>query len=384
MYAFIDETGNTGAALFDAAQPIFATAALLTRTDFDAISSNPIKKLGQTIGVIELHASELGVAPIEEIARGLHRVLKKADPQFFIARVEKKYLLATKMFDLLFDPGENRAASPHIYNIRPLRISFAFKFASIVSEEMAKDFWTAMMETSPERARLGMVRFCDQVLELVPTIVDVGLRERIGPAISWARENPEAIYFHSDGKVARHGHLPNLVGFGNLMDGIERQSERWKKPVRRIRHDRQSQFEGALKWWHELYANASPERVPLMMGEMFKAQRAGGSVLEISSADASAGIQVVDVILWLFNRLNRQLDIGPESAELMRWVFRRSMQNDFSFKGVLQALDQQFGWMFEQEPPPEQIEKAKQLLGEIEQARLDRVDEYAALQITEQ
>jgi hypothetical protein len=242
---------------------------------------------------------------------------------------------------------------------------------------MARDFWTAMMETRPERARAGMIQFCEEVLELVPTVTDVGLQERIGPTINWARDNPEAIYFHSDGKVARQGHLPNLVGFGNLMDGIEQQSERWKRPVRRIRHDRQSQFEGALRWWHELYANASPERVPLMMGEMFKAQRAGGSVLEISSAEASPGIQVVDVILWLFNRLNRQLEIGPDSAELMRWVFRRAMQNDFSFKGVSNALDQQFGWMFEQEPPPEQIERAKQALLEFEQARLNRVAEYA-------
>jgi hypothetical protein len=106
MYAFIDETGNTGAALFDEAQPIFSTAALLTRTDFDAVHGNPIKKLGQSLGAAELHASELGVARIEEIARPLLKVLKKADPQFFIARVEKKYLLATKMFDLLFDPAK--------------------------------------------------------------------------------------------------------------------------------------------------------------------------------------------------------------------------------------------------------------------------------------
>jgi hypothetical protein len=34
MYAYVDETGNTGAGLFDKAQPLFVTAALLTRPDW--------------------------------------------------------------------------------------------------------------------------------------------------------------------------------------------------------------------------------------------------------------------------------------------------------------------------------------------------------------
>lgn len=378
MYVFVDESGNTGAHLFDEAQPIFLTVALMTRGDFDAVFAKPIANLAAQLGETQLHASKLGVARVEDIARPLHKLLQRADPRFFISRVEKRYIVATKMFDLLFDPGENRAASPHIYLIRPLRISFAVKFAGVVTEDMARAFWASMMETNADRARGGMIQFCDDVLALLPGVADTGLRERIGPAIEWARENPEAIYFHSDGRIARQGHLPNLVGFGNLMDGVEVQSQSWRRPVRRIRHDRQSEFEAALRWWHELYANASPERVPLMMGEMFKAQRAGGSTFEISTAEASPGIQVTDVIMWLFNRLNREKEIGPDSWRLMQWVFRRSRQNDFSFDGVLSAIDAQYGHIMEGPMAEDRLDTARAQLAMIDTATNDRVEAYRA------
>ncbi|MBB3358817.1 MULTISPECIES: DUF3800 domain-containing protein [unclassified Novosphingobium] len=378
MYVFVDESGNTGAHLFDEAQPIFLTVALMTRTDFDAIYTKPIANLARAAGDTQLHAAKLGVARIEEIARPLHKLLQRADPRFYISRVEKRYIVATKMFDLLFDPGENRAASPHIYLMRPLRITFAVKFAEIVTEDMARDFWASMMETNPDRARGGMIQFCDDVLALLPGIQDKGFVERIGPAIEWARENPEAIYFHSDGRIARQGHLPNLVGFGNLMDGVEVQSQAWRRPVRRIRHDRQSEFEAALRWWHDLYANASPERVPLMMGEMFKAQRAGGSTFEISTAEASPGIQVTDVIMWLFNRLHREKEIGADSWRMMQWVFRRARQNDFSFDGVLGALDERYAHIMTEPMDEARLDAAREQLAMIDAATKGRVEAYRA------
>ncbi|WP_221795219.1 DUF3800 domain-containing protein [Aquisediminimonas sediminicola] len=376
MYVFVDESGNTGAHLFDEAQPVFLTVALMTRTDFDAIYSKPIADLSRKVGDTQLHAAKLGVTRIEEIARPLHKLLQRADPRFFVSRVEKRYIIATKMFDLLFDPGENRAASPHIYFMRPLRITFAVKFAGIVTKVMARAFWASMMETNADRARDGMTQFCDDVLALLPGVQDKGFVERISPAIEWARENPEAIYFHSDGRIARQGHLPNLVGFGYLMDGVEAQSQAWRRPVRRIRHDRQSEFEAALRWWHDLYANASPERVPLMMGELFKAQRAGGSTFEISTAEASPGIQVTDVVMWLFNRLHREKEIGADSLRLMQWVFRRARQNDFSFDGVLGALDARYVHIMTEPMEEARLDAAREQLAIIDATTKGRVEAY--------
>ena len=47
---FVDESGNTGAHLFDEAQPIFLTVALMTCSDFDAINAKSIAALARNVG----------------------------------------------------------------------------------------------------------------------------------------------------------------------------------------------------------------------------------------------------------------------------------------------------------------------------------------------
>lgn len=82
MHAYVDETGNTGAAIFDAAQPLFITAAMMTRNDFDARFSAEVAAVAARLGVDELHATDLGIGPIEEVAADLLAILRRAGPAF--------------------------------------------------------------------------------------------------------------------------------------------------------------------------------------------------------------------------------------------------------------------------------------------------------------
>lgn len=377
MYVFVDESGNTGQNLFDEAQPIFTTLALMTRSDFDKLSGKKVLNLAARLGVAELHAAELGTDRIEDIAPELQVILKEAGGRFAISRLEKRYLLASKIFDAIFDSGENLGAAWHVYNIRPLRLMLLFKFAAAVPEPLARDFWTAMMAKNPNVAEAGLVKFCDDMLGVLPSMPDRGAAERLKQALSWARDNPEAIYLHSVGRLARHGHLPNTVGFGNLLDGIEAHSKRLDKRIKLIRHDEQSQFAAALKFWHQTFANASPEAVEWMYGEKFVMQKGYGSKLTMSSSKESPGIQVADTLLWLFNRLSAGREIGPASWELMRHVFRYAFQSDFSFEGVERAALEEYGNVFDTDPPQEKIEAAKGMIAELEQRRQQRILEYA-------
>ncbi|WP_282092824.1 hypothetical protein [Epibacterium ulvae] len=109
MFAYVDETGNTGKNIFDSAQPDFFTGALITKTDFDVLHGKRLHSIALRAGVPALHASVVGVGPIEKAASDVLRLLKKVDARFFISRVEKKYLLATKVYDVFFDSGENPA-----------------------------------------------------------------------------------------------------------------------------------------------------------------------------------------------------------------------------------------------------------------------------------
>jgi hypothetical protein len=108
LYAYVDETGNTGHNLFDSAQPDFYTAALVTKGDFDLRFANHVAAIAQKVGEKILHGQELGIGKIESIAADIITLLEKSKATFFVSRVEKKYLLVTKIFDSIFDSGEKR------------------------------------------------------------------------------------------------------------------------------------------------------------------------------------------------------------------------------------------------------------------------------------
>lgn len=68
LFAYIDETGNTGDNLFDGEQPVFLTGALVTRCNFDALYSKRMAMAAKSIGEGAVHANKLGLGKIEEIA----------------------------------------------------------------------------------------------------------------------------------------------------------------------------------------------------------------------------------------------------------------------------------------------------------------------------
>ena len=77
MWAYIDETGNTGNRIFDPEQPIFITAAMMTRANFDLTRSASVANIAASLGVKALHANELGFSRIEAIAPSVFRTLKE-------------------------------------------------------------------------------------------------------------------------------------------------------------------------------------------------------------------------------------------------------------------------------------------------------------------
>jgi hypothetical protein len=68
MYAFVDETGNTGGNLLDEAQPDFFTAALITKSNFDLVYAADVARIAGTFGGEPLHGKDLGFVKVEQIA----------------------------------------------------------------------------------------------------------------------------------------------------------------------------------------------------------------------------------------------------------------------------------------------------------------------------
>lgn len=375
MYAYVDETGNTGSNIFDIDQPDYFTAALITKTNFDVLNSSRLKKLCSRIEVESLHASVIGIGRVEAVSLDIERILKNSDARFFISRVEKRYLLATKVFDTFFDSGENPAVPWTAYNIRPLRLMLAFKVASLIDDNIAKEFWAMLMAKSEENARNMIPGICNDFLSRVHLLPDARSQQIVRDAFLWSRDHPKGLDIFIAGRQAKNGHMPNMVAFKNLLDGLEGFSKKWKRPVKKITHDRQSQFAGTLAEWHRLTANASPEPIRLP-GETHVLRQVHGSEFEVSASSSSAGIQVADLALWLFRQFLKGKDLPENSSRLLSFIMKRAWQTDFSFEGVGRAATERHEEIMESELTPDQMEAAAKMVSKVEDLRRKNIDLY--------
>lgn len=375
MFAFVDETGNTGGNIFDEAQPDFFTGALITKSNFDVLHKNTLYLLCRKHGIKTIHASVLGFGPIEKIACDLLGVLKRADARFFVSRVEKRYLVATKLYDTFFDSGENPAANWHAYNVRSLKLTLCFKVASILTEDIEREFWSMLMGSNEQQSRMKIPGICNAILKNVYLISDQRAMDIVTETLLWSRDHPEALDIHIAGRQAKNGHMPNMVAFGNLLSGLEGFSKRWNRPLRKIVHDRQSQFEGSLKEWHRMYSNASGEPI-YRPGETVVLRKVPGSTFEVSCSDDSAGIQVADLALWLFRQFLAGKELPEGAASILDYVFKKGYQSDFSFRGVGSQVYPTLREIMERDISPESIEAGRRLREEQEQVRQKLIAKY--------
>jgi len=99
VFAFTDETGNSGLNMFDRNQPFFWTGTLLTPVDWDALHPAIHQACLSRAGCAELHGNQLGFAGIERIAGKLMQLFQRYKVFFLFTRIEKQHLVATKLGD---------------------------------------------------------------------------------------------------------------------------------------------------------------------------------------------------------------------------------------------------------------------------------------------
>ncbi|QIO54588.1 DUF3800 domain-containing protein (plasmid) [Rhizobium leguminosarum bv. trifolii] len=375
LFAYVDETGNTGHNIFDEKQPDFFTAALITRGNFDASHGARVAAIASALGQSSLHAKDLGMHRLESVSRDILELLVASKAMFFVSRVEKKYLLVTKMFDSIFDSGENAAMSWHHYNVRMLRLILTFKLSALVEDQTARDFWKCILEPKEEKARAGLVKVCNALLANVDLLLDEKSRTVLSDALVWARDHPESIQIHLDRRTARHGHFPNLVAFSNLLYGLEGHSKRLRRPVARITHDQQSEFEKTLKSFHKLLSSASGDEIN-WAGEIHSLQAVKGSTFETKEDNFSAGIQIADVVLWLYSQYHRGKPLPDACAAILNYVFANGWESDFSFSGVSASLEPAYRSKMAVALSDDALAANRALLAQYEEARQSSIARY--------
>jgi len=339
--------------------------------------------IAREVGVNALHANELGVAKIEAIADDLLKIVKRADARFFISRVEKKYLATTKVFDTYFDAGENLAVPWQVYWIRTLKLTMMFKLSQyVITSEIVEIVWDCLTASSEHRSKELFLAGAEAMLVNVPNLPDARSRTIVGDAMRWALENPENFHTHSPGKGGNKTHSPNFVAFTGLLEGMDRASKLLKSPLREIVHDEQSEFEKTLRQWHGVVSNPKLAKVePIRWPgekETLTLSRAPGSGFRTATEETSPGLQVVDIVLWLFKRVLTNKDIGLGGARLLERVSQRGSQNDFSFTGVGAAVERHWAEVYREEMTDEKRAVSAELIAKAEANRVRAMADYAA------
>ncbi len=369
MYFYVDESGHTGTNLFDENQPILYYGVLSSKVNIDVLAESTISSLRKRLGVDRLHANELGNAGIAKISKEIYNLQKRYDLRFDIYRVAKADHALISFFDQVFDQGLNPAITWTGY-WTPMRYVLLLKLASLFDEQTLKLAWAARIELNDEKAESGLVEVCKTIKGRVGDLPDERSRTLIYDTLNWAEHNPSEIYYNAKRKKDMLSITPNLIGFQSVMHGITLRLLKNGKKASQITVDQQSQFNKAQKTLAEFYASAGD--VPMVTGPglpeiSFKGMPT--TPISFKAGTDSAGLELVDIYLWIFKRLIEKKEITPEIYPIAKKQMHKSRTDEISISAI--ALRWQKWFEELPEPSVEQMEKAKELMAMDEKRRLE-------------
>ena len=87
IHCYIDESGHTGANLFDPVQPIFYTGAVISCFDFDARYPTLLEDISRPHGLPRFHANELGLKKLQPHLSKIQSIIKRENIRFYLASI---------------------------------------------------------------------------------------------------------------------------------------------------------------------------------------------------------------------------------------------------------------------------------------------------------
>lgn len=376
MWAYFDESGNTGTNAFDDTQPFFITGWMATKTNFDVRAKARLDALARKMGLPHLHANQVSPDQRQTYYSTLASVADDYEARFGFCRIEKKYLVACKLVDVLFDAVENFGVPLHWYFARPLRMGLVFSLAQAVPEELYREFWACLFEANNARR---LAQFSTVVQKLRPHCEAIGdgrIREVVSSALDWAENHPESITLHLTRRHS-YGHSPNIAAFTPVVMMLDELAKKWRSSSVALLHDQTSQFGTLLREAHENFESGA-----LKTGRELMLPFAGalhflqGSQFSIGESRNSPGIQMVDGALWMLARADRDGEIPLEAYPLHRYMLRHTYFEDLSFATVHAAVSAEYDAIMAVPITADEIERGRIQRNEIEQQRLQAIANY--------
>jgi hypothetical protein len=374
MHFYVDESGHTGPNLFDMDQPVLYYGVLSSRVNIDVVAESPLASLRKRLGVSRLHAAELGIRGLTEIAPQLVRLVKQFDLRLDVYRVAKRDHAIICFFDQVFDQGVNPAVTWSGY-WTPMRYVLLIKLAELFDEQLAMLAWDARIDPKDATAIPKMQEVCRELRARAAVLLDVRARQLIADALYWAELNPKAISYNVPSKKDMLQVTPNVVGFQSVMHGIALRFKSSGFPASRIVVDQQSQFNKAQRTLASWYQSARGFKAPIGPGlPTIDHTHMPDVPIEFSASSASCGLELVDVHLWIFRRAMEGAGITSEMGALVNAHLRRGRTDEISLRAIEHRWSQWFNQLSElEEMSPEQLERGREIQRVDEERRIKAI-----------
>lgn len=369
LFFYVDESGHTGANLFDENQPILYYGVLSSKVNIEVLAEKQLSVMRKKVGVSRLHANELGNGGIVQIIDELKSLQKYYSIKFDIYRVAKADHALISFFDQVFDQGVNPAITWSGY-WTPMRYALLLKLASLFDEEILKIAWKARIELNDKKSEVGLIEVCRVIKSRVNDLPDERSRVLIYDTLTWAENNPSEIYYNTKSKKDMLSITPNVIGFQSVMHGVALRLQKSKRGASQIIVDQQSQFNKAQKTLSEFFASARDipfESGPGLPEINFKGMPT--TPITFKAGTESAGLELVDIYLWIFKRLIEGKELAQEIQPFVQKQIPRCRTDEISINAISSRWEKWFKDL--PEPTEEAIEKAKELMAFDENRRLE-------------
>ncbi len=348
MFFHIDEAGNTGNNLFDSAQPRLSYGVLSSLRNADALCLEIHKKIQRAIGDKQIHANQLGTGGLANIAPYLIEIQNKMQFDFDYYFIDKPDYALVLFFDAVFDAGLNEAVKWDVY-WTPMRYLIIHKLAVLFDEPLLRESSRLCTVKNIERYEKDIIQLLSEVKTRArASRLDPRSIEIIVDALDFGIARPMELGFgFPDLKLVS----PNAVGFQFVVSCIARRvRKKNRKKASSIIVDRQHQFNGAQIGTHfnlsriaEGIKNASYREKNYYLNHPLFATFEEAEIthkglpdreLTISKSADSIGLQIVDVYLWIANRIISGKELSNELLYLWSLFVRRSTIDGISLQGM--------------------------------------------------
>lgn len=354
MFFYIDESGNTGNNLFDASQRRLSYGVLSSLTNPDARCGDTFSKIQKKIGSNSIHANHLGVGGLTKIVPELLHIQSRLKCDFDYYFIDKPAYALVSFFEAVFDAGLNPAVKWDLY-WTPLRYLIIHKLSTILDEEVMRRSWTLCTTKKIEKKLSDVQQLLRDVHARVgSSTLDARSKEVISDALAYGISKPEALDF---GIYDERIISPNAVGFQFVVSAVARRvRKKHLKRVNRIVVDRQTQFNRAQIEMHSLLSRfaegmktaSQKDRKMYMANPMFATLDKDDLIhkdlpdtpVNVLESGASIGLQIVDVYLWIANRVIDGGELSPELMLLWQSFAGRSLIDGISMNGMAQRYQQ--------------------------------------------